>query len=163
MFFLLFLLHKIHWKRNMPNDHCQIPQLSILCPSYVSLSLLWQHFMWIIKCHRNVTASSVQRYITIIIIPYKFNFFISWCQKLFKKVIIIILPLWQGKKDKGQNVPSSFRRLGSFCHQWRKTANRHLQGNLSPFLEWTRPLCDSLLPMSRLVPCCQKSKIWGMN
>lgn len=117
VFFLLFLLHKIYQKRNKPNDHCQIPQLSILCPSYMSLSLLWQHFMWIIKCHRSVIASSVQRYITIIIIiPYKFNFF-GGCQKLFKKVIIIILPLWQGKKDKGQAVPPSFRRLGSFCHQ----------------------------------------------
>lgn len=121
MFFLLFLLHKIYRKRNRPNDQCQIPQLSILCPSYVSLSLLW-HFTWIIKCHRNVIASSVQRYITTIIIPCKFYFFICGCQKLFKKVIIIILSLWQGKKDKDQAVPSSFRRLGSFCRQRRKTA-----------------------------------------
>lgn len=121
---VLFFLHKMHRKRNKPNDHCQIPQLSILWPSYISLSLLWQHFMWIIKCHRNVIAPSVQRYITIIIIPYKFNFFICGCQKLFKKVIIIILPLWQGKRDKGQAVPSSFRHLGSFCRQWRKTARQ---------------------------------------
>lgn len=73
--------------------------------------------MWIIKCHRNVIAPAVQRFITIIIVSNKFIFFICGCQKLFKKVSIIILPLWQRKKDKGQAVPSSFRRRGSFYRQ----------------------------------------------
>lgn len=80
--------------------------------------------MWIIKCHRNVIAPSVQRYITIIIVSYKFIFYICGCQKLFKKVSIIILPLWQGKKDKGQAAPSSFRRLRSFYRQRRQRARK---------------------------------------
>ena len=76
--------------------------------------------MWTVKCRRNVIVPSVQRHITIIIVSYKFIFFICGCQKLFKNVSIIILPLWQGKKNKGQAVPSSFRRLGSFYRQQRQ-------------------------------------------
>lgn len=76
---------------------CQVPQLSILWWSSLSLFLLWQYFIWIVKHHRNVIAASIQNYISIIIVSYKFIFLICECQKLFKKVSIIILILWLEK------------------------------------------------------------------